>query len=143
MHDGRRVGHDASSSSGKRDQTEHGEDGQRDADGRERNGEHGDAPIRHRVPGSNIARAIEAARRGFVSKESKFKVIVLLTDGEQHEGDPVDAAQEAGEEGIVIHAVGVGTPGGDPIPVHDDDGQVVDDVVKMGTSVLGGLFGKR
>jgi Ca-activated chloride channel family protein len=77
-------------------------------------------------PGSNIARAIEAARRGFVSKESKFKVIVLLTDGEQHEGDPADAAQEAGEEGIVIHAVGVGTPGGDPIPVHDEDGQVVD-----------------
>ena len=77
-------------------------------------------------PGSNIARALEAARRGFVAKESKFKVILLLTDGEQHEGDPVAAAGKAREEGIVIHAVGVGTPGGDPIPVHDERGAVVD-----------------
>ncbi len=77
-------------------------------------------------PGSNIARALEAARRGFVAKESKFKVIILLTDGEQHEGDPVSSAEQAREEGIVIHAVGVGTPGGDPIPVHDERGAVVD-----------------
>ncbi|MFQ5790347.1 MAG: VWA domain-containing protein [Acidobacteriota bacterium] len=77
-------------------------------------------------PGTNIAEALEAARRSFVSKESKYKVVVLLTDGEQHEGDPVRAARQAREEGIVIHAVGIGTPGGDPIPVRDERGRVVE-----------------
>ncbi len=77
-------------------------------------------------PGTNIARALEAARKGFVAKESKFKVVVLLTDGEQHEGDPLAAAKKAREEGIVIHTVGVGTSGGEPIPVLDEAGQVSD-----------------
>jgi Ca-activated chloride channel family protein len=76
--------------------------------------------------GTNVARAIDAARRGFVSKESKYKVIVLLTDGEQHEGDPADVAQKAQEEGVVIHAVGVGTAAGDPIPIRDSRGEVTD-----------------
>lgn len=76
--------------------------------------------------GTNIASALEAARRGFVARESKYKVMVLLTDGEQHEGDPQQAAQKAREEGILVHTVGVGTPGGEPIPVRDERGQVID-----------------
>jgi Ca-activated chloride channel family protein len=76
--------------------------------------------------GTNLASALEAARRGFVARESKFKVVVLLTDGEQHEGDPQGAAAKAREEGIVVQAVGVGTPGGEPIPVRDGRGQVID-----------------
>jgi Ca-activated chloride channel family protein len=78
------------------------------------------------TPGTNVAQALEAARRGFVSQESKFKVIVLLTDGEQHEGKPLDVAESAREEGIVIHTVGVGTPAGDPIPVRNEQGQVIE-----------------
>jgi Ca-activated chloride channel family protein len=76
--------------------------------------------------GTNIARALEAARRGFVAKESKYKVVILLTDGEQHEGDPTTVADKARDEGVVIHAVGVGTPGGDPIPIRNSQGEVVD-----------------
>jgi len=77
-------------------------------------------------PGTNISSALEAARRGFVARESKYKVVVLLTDGEQTEGDPRQAEQKAREEGIVLHALGVGTPGGEPIPVRDERGQVID-----------------
>ena len=77
-------------------------------------------------PGTNIASALDAARRGFVQKESKYKVVVLLTDGEQHEGDTQTVAESARDEGVVIYAVGVGTPGGEPIPVRDERGAVSD-----------------
>lgn len=77
-------------------------------------------------PGTNLASALDAARLGFVARESKFKVVVLLTDGEQHEGDPQKVAEAARDEGVVIFTVGVGTPGGEPIPVRDGEGRVVD-----------------
>lgn len=76
--------------------------------------------------GTNVASAIEAARRGFVSNESKYKVVVLLTDGEQHEGDPLSVAEEARAEGVVIHTVGVGTAAGDPIPIRNARGEITD-----------------
>ncbi len=78
------------------------------------------------VPGTNLASALEAARQGFVAKESKYKVVILLTDGEQHEGEPLEAARSARDEGVLIHTVGVGTPGGDPIPIRDEDGEIID-----------------
>jgi Ca-activated chloride channel family protein len=76
--------------------------------------------------GTNLASAIEAARHGFVSKESKYKVVVLLTDGEQTEGAPTEVAEQARKEGIIIHAVGVGTAAGDPIPIRDARGEITD-----------------
>lgn len=77
-------------------------------------------------PGTNIVQAIEAALRGFTERSSQFRVIVLLTDGEEHEGDAVGAATRARDEGVVIHTVGVGTPGGEPIPLRDENGAVTD-----------------
>ncbi len=77
-------------------------------------------------PGTNIVQAIEAAKRGFVSQGSEYKVVVLLTDGEQQSGDVVSVAEQARDEGVVIHAVGVGTPGGEPIPVLNERGEVSD-----------------
>jgi Ca-activated chloride channel family protein len=59
------------------------------------------------------------------------RVLVLLTDGEDHEGEPLEAAREAQAEGVVIHTVGMGTPAGEPIPLPDGsyktdaEGQVV------------------
>jgi Ca-activated chloride channel family protein len=77
-------------------------------------------------PGTDIVRAIEAAKQGFVARDSQYKVVVLLTDGEQQTGDVIAVAEEARDEGIVIHAVGVGTPGGEPIPILDEQGEVTD-----------------
>jgi Ca-activated chloride channel family protein len=77
-------------------------------------------------PGTNIFQALEAASRGFVARDSKFRVVVLLTDGEETEGNALGVAEKAKDEGIVIHAVGVGTPRGEPIPVRDESGAVTD-----------------
>jgi Ca-activated chloride channel family protein len=52
-------------------------------------------------------------------------IIVLMTDGENHEGDPLAAAQSAAERGVTIHVIGYGTPEGTTIPVYDVNGQIV------------------
>ncbi len=69
--------------------------------------------------GTAIARAIEIARKGFVAKDNRQKVILLLTDGEDHEGDPVAAAEAAADDGVIIYCVGIGSPSGVPIPLDD------------------------
>jgi Ca-activated chloride channel homolog len=56
---------------------------------------------------------------------SKFKAIVLLTDGEGHEGDPLAVADLAVKLGIRIFTVGVGTAQGRPVPLINDEGQVL------------------
>lgn len=77
-------------------------------------------------PGTNLLKALEAASRGFVARDSKFRVVVLLTDGEETEGSVLRIAEKAREEGMVIHSIGVGTPRGEPIPMRDDKGAVTD-----------------
>ena len=76
------------------------------------------------VPGTAIGSAIRLAMKSFVAGEQKHKVLVLITDGENHEDDAIAAAKEAHEEGIVIHTIGMGLPDGAPIPVVQD-GRVV------------------
>lgn len=73
-------------------------------------------------PGTAISEAIKTAQRSFVSKELKHKVLIVITDGEDHEGDPLEAAKEAAKEGIVIYTVGIGSPRGAPIPEYDANG---------------------
>ncbi|HET9480940.1 MAG TPA: VWA domain-containing protein [Candidatus Polarisedimenticolia bacterium] len=77
-------------------------------------------------PGSSLASAIRAATGAFGSEERKFKVLVLFTDGESHDdAEEVElAAQEAAAAGLVIHAVGVATPAGEPIPIRDRSGAI-------------------
>jgi Ca-activated chloride channel family protein len=77
-------------------------------------------------PGTDILQALEAASRAFVARDSRFKFVVLLTDGEETEGSVLRVADKARDEGIVIHAVGVGTPRGEPIPLRNDTGGVTD-----------------
>ena len=48
-----------------------------------------------------------------------------MTDGESHEGDPLAAAKQAAEEGVIIYAIGFGSPDGEPIPVVNRRGDVV------------------
>lgn len=74
--------------------------------------------------GTVIAKAIETAMTGFNEERVSQKIIVIMTDGENHEGDPVGAARQASEEGAVIYTVGFGSPEGEPIPVYDAQGNV-------------------
>jgi Ca-activated chloride channel family protein len=63
--------------------------------------------------------------KSFSSSTQKHKVIVLLTDGENHEDDPVSVASELAAQGVRVYPIGVGTPFGEPIPIRDERGSVV------------------
>lgn len=77
------------------------------------------------VPGTNIASAIYEGIKIFKKRHSKYKVMVLLTDGENLEGNVIKAAREAKKEGIKIFTIGIGTPSGEPIPILDKNGNVI------------------
>ena len=77
-------------------------------------------------PGTAIAEAIDIAVNGFDEERATQKVIILLTDGENHEGDYAAAAQKAAERGIIIYTIGFGSPDGEPIPQYDFNGNLVD-----------------
>ena len=76
-------------------------------------------------PGTVIGEAIETAMGGFNDQRVSQKVIIIMTDGENHEGDPVEAARQAAAEGAVIYAVGFGSPEGVPVAVYDEQGNVI------------------
>ena len=75
-------------------------------------------------PGTAIGTAIEKALGAFVKQERKFKVLLLLTDGEDHVSDPIGSAKKAAEEGVRIYTIGLGTRKGEPIPIRDARGNV-------------------
>jgi Ca-activated chloride channel family protein len=72
--------------------------------------------------GTALADAIEAARTSFNNPDVKSRVLVIITDGEDHEEAAVEAAAKAAQEGIRIYTIGMGTPQGAPIPVKDKRG---------------------
>jgi Ca-activated chloride channel family protein len=74
------------------------------------------------VPGTAMAEAITKAAGSFVGQERKHKILILITDGEDHEGKPLEAAKAAAKEGVVIDAVGIGYSQGVPIPLYDERG---------------------
>lgn len=74
------------------------------------------------VPGTRIDEAIEKARESFVEKERKHKVLILITDGEEHDGKALELAKAASTEGVVIYTVGIGSLQGVPIPLYDAHG---------------------
>lgn len=84
-------------------------------------------------PGTALGTAIDLAIRSFGTNTSDAgRTIILLTDGENHEDDAVQAAKMAQERGITVHVVGLGRPEGTPIPMggtmsfwKDKDGEVV------------------
>jgi len=77
-------------------------------------------------PGTAIAEAVEIAITGFNEEQATQKVIILLTDGENHEGDILASAESAAEKGIIIYTIGFGSPGGEPIPQYDAQGELID-----------------
>lgn len=75
------------------------------------------------VQGTAIGAAIRLAASSFDPQSGLKKAIAIITDGENHEDDAVEAAREAAEKGIVVFVIGVGTPSGAPIPLPGGDQQ--------------------
>jgi len=73
--------------------------------------------------GTNVGAAIEEAIKAYDQSPAKFKAIVIVTDGDNLEGDPLAAAQKAKDKGIKIYSVGVGTKEGDLIRIQNDKGE--------------------
>jgi Ca-activated chloride channel family protein len=67
--------------------------------------------------GTAIGSAISLGMRSFSPGEGKSKAIIIITDGENHEDDPVKEAGEAAKAGIIIHTLGIGSTEGVPIPI--------------------------
>lgn len=82
--------------------------------------------------GTAIGEAITLAARSFTPQEGVGRSIIVITDGENHEGGALEAAKEAAKKGIQVNVLGVGMPDGAPIPVEggkdyrrDKDGNVI------------------
>lgn len=71
--------------------------------------------------GTNIKAAIDMATRSFTPKEGVGKAIIIITDGENHEGGAMEAAKAAAEKGMMVYVMGVGSPEGAPIPAGSGD----------------------
>ncbi len=72
------------------------------------------------IGGTNLSEAITTARNGFEKESDTQKAIIIITDGENTEGDAEEAAKMMAKENIKIFCIGVGDPDGAPIP--DDKG---------------------
>lgn len=73
------------------------------------------------VQGTDVARAIKMAVNSFTQQEGVGKAIIVITDGEDHEGGALEAAKEAKERGMRVYVLGVGSPTGAPIPTGNGD----------------------
>ncbi|KAA6336841.1 hypothetical protein EZS27_015033 [termite gut metagenome] len=69
--------------------------------------------------GTAIGAAISLAARSFTSQEDVGRSIVVITDGENHEGGATEAAKAAFDKGIQVSVLGIGSPDGSPIPTDD------------------------
>ncbi|MCE5347569.1 MAG: VWA domain-containing protein [Bacteroidales bacterium] len=67
--------------------------------------------------GTAIGAAINLGIRSFSPGEGKSKAMIIITDGENHEDNPVSRAEEAAKAGIIIHTIGIGSTDGVPIPL--------------------------
>ena len=71
--------------------------------------------------GTDIATAIEMASHSFTQQQGVGKAIIVITDGEDHEGRALEAAKEALDKDMRVYVLGVGSPKGAPIPLGNGD----------------------
>ncbi len=117
------------------------------------------APGSLAVPGTELAPALEAALRLFDPSGREHRTLVLLSDGEDHGGNLGPVLDRLRREGVPVHALGVGTPQGAPIPLpgapedrgggpaykRDGDGDVVishldEEVLERVADATGGVY---
>ena len=85
------------------------------------------------VQGTAIGEAISLGMSSFSSDKDISKAMVIITDGEDHEGNAAEVAAEAAKAGVMINVLGIGSPDGTPVPVYeqandfmtDNEGNVV------------------
>lgn len=65
--------------------------------------------------GTVISEAVDLATRSFSEKEKKYKSLIIISDGEDHDEAAADKVRAAAEEGVIVHTVGVGSPDGTTI----------------------------
>ena len=81
--------------------------------------------------GTNLAEAVGLSSRSFTKQDNVGRAIIVITDGEDHEGGAVEAAKQAKKNGMRVFVLGVGSTKGTPIPdgnggyMKDNTGQVV------------------
>jgi len=91
------------------------------------------------IQGTAIGDAILTAAKSFSSQSENSRAIIVITDGENHEDDPVEAAKTVAEMGIKVYTIGVGTTEGQPISINgellkDREGNIV--VTKLDEDIL-------
>jgi Ca-activated chloride channel family protein len=102
------------------------------------------------VQGTDLSAAINKAAESFASDVGKNRAIILITDGENHDSEAIEAAEECGKKGIMISTIGVGSTNGVPIPLvengevkgyrKDKQGQTI--VTKLNSDLLKTIAGK-
>ncbi len=101
--------------------------------------------------GTNLAEAIELSSKSFTKQDKVGRAIIVITDGEDHEGGATEAAKEAKKNRMRVFVLGVGSPKGSPIPdgnggyMKDNTGQEVmsalnEDMCKQIASAGGGAY---
>ena len=96
------------------------------------------------IQGTAIGEALATAMKGFSTQSEKSRAVIIITDGENHEDDPVAVAEQAAQMGIRVFTIGVGSPEGKPIPMDgellkDRDGNIV--VTRLDENILKEIAG--
>ena len=86
--------------------------------------------------GTDIGRAIDMATHSFTPEEGIGRAIIVITDGENHEGGAVEAASAAKDAGMRVYVLGVGSSKGSPIPIPGTDDYMKDNT---GNTVMSAL----
>ena len=76
--------------------------------------------------GTVITDALEKSENAFNQTDKKHKAIIVITDGEDHEENAIDKAEELASDGTKVFTIGVGTPSGGTIPIYDQFGKIID-----------------
>ena len=85
------------------------------------------SPAMISVQGTDVAEAITLAMRSFTQQEDVSRAIFVITDGEDNEARGVEAAKQAAAAGIRVYVLGIGNPGGAPIPIPGTGQYIIDD----------------
>ena len=91
------------------------------------------------IQGTDLSQAIMTSAQSFSSQSGQSRAIILISDGEDHEGEAVEAAKAVADEGVRIYTIGVGTTAGQPITVNgtllrDKEGNIV--VTRLNEQIL-------